>query len=274
MKTNAWIPTLVLTTVASAGLPFHCSAALVLGDLNPHPVSFSDFAAPATWASASPGVGQLDSDDWAYGTATVGATTTSSFGGDLTGGLGASPGGETTGGVYAFAVGGGVTALGIQPNSTVWGGGASRGNFTLNLQNGTGNAIEGLIIDYDIYVLNDEDRANVFNFWYSDDNVNYTHVTDADFTSPEAQDASAAWVVSARSVALNGLNLPDGANIYIRWTGGDASGSGSRDEFALAGLNITPVPELPGTALYFGLGMLALCGGRVVLDSRAVRSRS
>jgi hypothetical protein len=45
------------------------------------------------------------------------------------------------------------------------------------------------------------------------------------------------------------------SRLYLRWTGDDVSGSGSRDEFGLDNITVSAVPE-PGAVLFGGL----VCG--------------
>jgi len=203
---------------------------------------------------SAPSAGQLDSDAWA----TTGMSDgTSAFGGTATTGdfaRGASVGGVTTGGFYGFDVSNGGTAdraLGLQPVGDDW----TPGTITLRLQNQTGGTLTALDISYTIYVLNNAARGNTFNFAHSGDDSSYSSVGSLDFTSAAAADGSPAWVATPRSTSLTGLSIPNNAFYYLRWSGDDAGGSGSRDEFALDDIAITAVPE-PGATVVTGAGLL------------------
>ncbi|MBN1217568.1 MAG: hypothetical protein JXM69_01465, partial [Anaerolineae bacterium] len=110
----------------------------------------------------NPGVGQLDSDIWSVTGLSDGDLL---FGDSQTTGdfaRGPSAGGVTTGGVYAFDVGGN-TILGVQPGGTDF----TPGEIILRLQNNTGSTITQLDVSYDIWYRNDQPRANSLNFSYS-----------------------------------------------------------------------------------------------------------
>ena len=203
--------------------------------------------------SPEPEPGQLDSDMWAIdrlsdgsldfgGTAISGDSTSNDFA------RGSDPDAVGTGGIYAFDVGDGNTTLGIQPNGSDW----TPGSFTLKIQNNTGQTLTSLDFSYSIYVYNDEDRASSFNFSHSIDNNTYTGVGILDFSSPAAADDPVDWVETSLDTTITGLSVADGSDYYLRWSGNDLSGSGSRDQFALDNVSITAVPE----PAYFGL----ICG--------------
>lgn len=228
-------------------------AALNLSTLHfPVEVSFSGFTAPAIWATTAPGPGQLDSDHWAMNTEGSLTTTAATFGPDQTSGQGSSTGSESATGVYAFEVEAGVTALGVQPTGTFW----SPGMFTLRLQNATGGTVTSMNVDWTAWVYNDQGRSNDLRLLFSSDNATYTPAGVAlDVISPaDAGAAPVSWQSTPRSFTVTGLSLADGEDYYLRWGGDDVGGAGSRDEFALSALRVTPVPE-PAA-----LGLLALAG--------------
>ena len=182
-----------------------------------------------------PAAGQLDSDTYqllgmSSGDLLFGGTGTS---GDFA--RGASTGGESTGGAYAFDVGSGNVAFGIQPGGSDF----TPGSFDIRLNNDTGAVITEFNIAYTIWVFNDQPRGNSINFEWSSDGVNYTPVPDLDFTTPEAADGSPAWTDTARLATINGLNIAIDADFFLRWSSDDVSGSGSRDEFALDDIQVT-----------------------------------
>jgi len=159
---------------------------------------------------------------------------------------GTSTGGETTGGVYAFEVATGNVALGVQPGGSDF----TPGYFQLELFNQTGAAItpaDMIDVSYTIYTLNDQGRANSFNFAFSTDGTAFTDVAALDFTSPEAADMTPAWVATPRMTTITGISVPVGAPFYIRFIGNDETGGGSRDEFAVDDIVVDIVSILPVT---------------------------
>lgn len=199
---------------------------------------------------SSPTAGQLDSNAWA-GTGMSDADF--AFGGSATSGdwaRGTTTSSEATGGVYAF--GSTDRQLLIQPTEDDF----TPGTLTLRIQNTTGNTVSSWALGYDLWLNNDQNRSNSFNFSYSIDDSIYTGGLSglATYTSPAAFDGagwheigSAANTVSA-SVANNGF-------LYVRWTGDDVGGSGSRDEFGVDNVTVRAVPE-PVTCALFGAGLL------------------
>jgi len=201
---------------------------------------------------AAPTAGKLDADNWALtgmsdGDRTFGDVDTI-FGTDFAKGV--TTGDIFSGGLYAFDNGGNIAAL-IQPTSTDF----TPGSLTLRLQNNTGGNVGQLAVAYDLIVLNNEDRGNSFNFSFSTDNITYTPVSALDYTSVELQDAGAA-VTIPRSTTLTGLAVLNGGFIYLRWSGDDVNGGGSRDEFALD--NISATATAGGAVSAFNLGAGAL----------------
>lgn len=130
---------------------------------------------------AAPSAGELDSDVWRISGLSDGDGT---FGGSFTSGdfaRGFSTGGSATGGVYAFDSGAGNNILGVQPTGTDF----SPGEIVLRIQN-NGGLVERIHVSYFIRYYNDNDRSNSMNFSFSVDDVNYSPVAMADFTTPEA----------------------------------------------------------------------------------------
>lgn len=181
-----------------------------------------------------PADGQLSSNTWSVRGFSDGDVLFSDEGlsGDFA--RGTSLGGETTGGIYAATYSGDV-ALMVQPNEDDF----TPGSIVLRVKNGSGVTLNQLDLEYLLYNLNDEDRSNSLNFSYSYDDVTYFDVPDLNYVSPEAADGSTFFEFKSHS--LTGLSILNGDAFYLRWSGNDVSGSGSRDEFALDLIHVTAI---------------------------------
>jgi len=213
--------------------------------------------------SSEPSTGQLDSDDWRISGLSDGSGR---FGGTyITGDFarGTSASGVSGGGVWGFDVDNGPAinrALGVQPIGSDF----TPGEITLRLMNDTASTVTSLLVAYDVYVFNDASRASLFNFSYSLNDSTYIDVTSADLISVEGAATNPEWEQNSRSFTLSGLNLLDASQFYLRWSGDDVSGSGSRDQFALDNVSITgysvvaaSVPE-PETWVLMTIGIVML----------------
>lgn len=203
-------------------------------------IEFSSFT--GSGFSPTPGPGMLSSDDWEVLGSSDGDLL---FGDTETGGQfarGVSNGGVTAGGIYAFNTGAG-TAFGFQATGTAF----TPGSFTLRIQNNTGAPIEDLTLIYDIWVLNNQDRSNSFNFEHGSDNVNFQQESTLDYTSVEAADPSPVWELETKNTTLSNVYIAPGDFYYLRWTTDDVGGSGSRDEFGIDNIDIgaTELSNLP-----------------------------
>ncbi|MFN0276526.1 MAG: Calx-beta domain-containing protein [Chitinophagales bacterium] len=222
----------IFTLIYIAIVSFSAIAQLSLSSAgSAETIDFTGF--DGTGFSASPSGGQLNSNTWAalgFSDGDVG------FGGEgITGDFarGSTSGLVTTGGVYAVDISGNQGLM-VQPTADDF----TPGSFTLRMINNTGITIGQLDVSYSIYVLNDQGRANSYNLTYSTDDVTYTSVPEADYTSPEAADFTP--YLETITTSITGFSVADGEYLYLRWTGEDVSGSGSRDEFALDDISITP----------------------------------
>jgi hypothetical protein len=187
-------------------------------------IDFTGFAGEGF--APDPTDGQLDSDTWKVtglsdGDLEFGDTGTS---GDYA--KGTTTGFVTSGGIYAADVFGNQGLM-VQPTADDF----TPGSFVLRLENNTGSTIGELDVAYTIYALNDQNRANSFNFSYSYDDETWIEIGDLDYTSPEFGVGIPEF--EDKATTLIGLIWDDGQFFYLRWTGDDVSGSGSRDEFAL-----------------------------------------
>ncbi len=225
----------------------------------PVSVDFTGYA--GTGFQAIPDSGQLSSNDWAMTGMSDGALN---FGdtrltGDFARGI--TTGGVSTGGTYALNQSGDIAIL-FQPAGSDF----NPGTLTLRLQNNTGAEIAELNVDYDIIVINNEDRANSFNFSYSTDNVSYLPVPALDYTSPAARDAGAPPFAVPRNTVLTGLGVPDGAFIYLRWNSADVSGSGSRDELGLDNIVVSAASGASAASFNFQTATLSVSEGDGIIN--------
>ncbi len=257
MNLKTRVAGLALLFAATANL---APAALIISSTgSAEVIDFTGFTG-AGFAQA-PAAGQLDSDEWRIGGLSTGPGT---FGGTHDAGdfaRGTSTGGVTTGGIYSFEVSAGNPALGFQAT----GSDVTPGDITLQINNGTGQATSGIVVSYDVWVFNDQGRANSLNFAHSSDDLTYTNVGALDFTSAEAADAVPVWVQVSRSTTIT-TALAAGDDFFLQWNTDDVSGAGSRDEFAIDNISVTltasAVPEPSSWAL------LALMGGVIVYRRR------
>lgn len=192
---------------------------------------------------SAPAAGQMDSDGWAVTGWSDGALA---FGGTRTTAAtdytrGATAVAVASGGFYAFTGAphsAANPAFLIQPGGTDW----APGTLTLRVLNNTGSSITSFDISYDLFVRNDQARASSFNFSFSTDDATYTPVAALNYTSIEAADALGYVMVGAapsRSTSVTSISVANGAYFYIRWSGADVSGAGSRDEFAIDNIKVT-----------------------------------
>lgn len=194
--------------------------------------------------SATPTAGQLNSNTWAVSGFSFGSVA---FGGEGTTddfARGSTSGLVTSGGVYAVDISGNQGLM-VQPTADDF----TAGSFTMRMINNTGSDMSQLDISYVIYVLNDQGRANSFNLSYSTDDISYTAISDVDYISPEVSDLTP--YSETKTTSITGFTIADGDYIYVRWTGDDVSGSGSRDEFALDDISVTPQTGTPSITYNF-----------------------
>lgn len=236
----------VNATPAIAGLIISATGTTYTIDFDNSVTGVNNGQFAGTGFTQTPSAGQLNSGAWSVSGMSDGDLA---FEGIRTSGdyaRGTSNGGVTTGGVYAFTVGTGDIALGIQPGGSDF----TPGTITLKTSNTTGSSITHIEIAYDVYVYNNEDRSNNFNFSYSTDDVTYTDISALHFASDEAAASSPSWERNRRFALITlPSSLVTNSNFYLRWSGADVSGSFSRDEFSLDNIAVTFHASAPSSLL-------------------------
>lgn len=229
--------TLLLLSAVLANASF---AQISVGNLNPEIINFNSF--DGSGFSTTPTVGQLDSNTWRL----TGVESDGIFGGthttdDFARGIDVG-GGVSTGGLYAFDINSNI-ALGFQPGDSD----LTPGTLTLRLVNNTGSTLDGFNLSYDVFVNNDQGRANSLNFAYSLDDTSYTGVPIADITSTQTSDSNGFTNTASPSFTISSISLANGEYFYFQWQLDDVSGAESRDEFALDNISFNAVVPEPGT---------------------------
>ena len=174
---------------------------------------------------------------------------------------GPSPGGINTGGTYAFDIGSGNIALGVQPIAAAF----TPGTYQLEIINQTGSDITQWTTSHQTFVYNDRDRSNSLSFDYSvDGGTTYLTPANAVGISTLARDTNPTWQSLVNfSQTLTDV-IPAGGSVILRWTGDDVSGSGTRDEFAVDDVQfeaiVVPEPSV---------GLLTILAGLALLNRRS-----
>ncbi len=212
-----------------------------------------------------PSSGRLDSDAWALEYDNPAATTPNwNYGFTAIAGQpaqGTSTGNEQDGGIYSFS-GGAITgqSLGIVPSGSYFG----NGYVKLKLVNNTGNIIQTVNLDYNLYDYNLEDRSSSvevkldYNGVIGDGNsFDYTHnISSLDYASPSTGDLIPTFIQHAMGQLITGLYIEPGDFFELIWTVEDISGSGKRDEFALDDI-VVNVETLVGNPVFYSQGTLS-----------------
>lgn len=254
----------LLAVFSSAIFSSNCFASLAISNVaTPTVITFdssitdvSNGQFTGSGFQSTPTTGQLDSDAWAVtgwsdGALAFGGTRTTAST-DYT--RGTTSGAVTTGGIYSF----GTTdrQLMIQPGGSDW----APGTITLKITNTTGFTMTDWTLGYDLFVRNDQARSSSFNFSYSTDGTTFltTGLSDAlfSYTSTAVADALGWRKIGTPSATITATVL-DGADFYVRWSGADVGGTGSRDEFGIDNISIATVPE-PSAALFGALSLLGI----------------
>ncbi|MGF1565461.1 MAG: lamin tail domain-containing protein [Flavobacteriales bacterium] len=191
--------------------------------------------------SANPANGDLDADAWHFlndGSSTDAINSPATFPSILMAGQGFNQFPPLPSvGLHATNFNG-QRALGFHPSGSNF----TSGSMTLRIQNLTGQAINALDVAYNIAVLNDRDRSNSVNLYYSTNNAqsSYVLVPDAELVSPGTAQPGAAPVNTIIQTEITGISIPQNGFIFLRWVFEDVTGAGERDEFIMYGFSFTP----------------------------------
>ena len=104
-----------------------------------------------------------------------------------------------------------IELLDFKPIGSDW----TSGTITLKISNNSTSVINDMDFDYNIFIRNNQNRTNSFNFSYSCNNSSYTNASAGDYTSPQAS-GSSAWVVTNKIINLDGLGIKPKENFYTR----------------------------------------------------------
>ncbi len=229
--------------------------------------------------NTSPATGKLYSDSWAIRDNGGGGGGDKQFSeDDATANFarGASTGGVTSAGIYAFDVNNGAgtdAAFGVQPDDDQF----SSGQITLKVTNNTGVTITNWSVSFDVYVLNNADKSSVVAFMQEptssdtngDDASSEYTAGGVDVVSGGAADTTPLWVKNSQTVTFV-RSIANTASLNLRWDISDNGTSGTVwDEFAIDNIRIAVVPE-PG-AILFGVLVCSMIG--VAAGSRKLRQK-
>ena len=214
---------------------------------SPVTIDFSGFSGSGFQPGG--GSGTLNSNYWGATGFTDGNINFGETGisGDFASGI--TTGGIINGGVYSFD-NGTNQMLWVQPVA----GDYTPGSFKLKLVNNTPDVIGQFLINYSVFALNDQDRANSFKCSYSMDDITYIPIPEFDFASTEV--ANFILEQADLSHTISGFSIAPGDNFYLSWTGNDISGAGSRDEFGIDNISLTA--DVAGTIPEYSFAVPAI----------------
>ena len=216
----------MLQAMPAGSAPFTLSAAGV-----PVLEDFSGYA--GSGFSPTPAADQMNSASWAItglsgGPLVYGGTATGSF---FARGL-TDAGSPSNGGIYSLNSNNGLY---IQQSSTS----LMPGTITLRVLNNTGISLDQIDLSYDLFAYNDQSRSQTVNFSWSTDDVNYFQISSLNYAT--IADADSSFDSTNRASVIHGINVPNGAYFYMRWTFDEVSGigAGGRDEIGLDNINVS-----------------------------------
>jgi len=149
---------------------------------------------------------------------------------------GGTDGGSSQGGIYDNN-----HKLWIQPTSSDF----TSGSVIMKICNDTGNTIDSMRLSFDLCILNDKDRSSKLDFYYSPDSLSFTYLPSMSEISQVTQ--TGTLDVFPKSINLYNVNIAYQDCFFLKWTGDDVSGSGSRDEFGIdnIGVKVLEAPPCP-----------------------------
>ncbi len=161
-------------------------------------------------------------------------------------------GSSTTGDAYSYGTGGSTDRAlgGLQTGTLI-------PVFGASFSNNTGSVIASLAINYtgEEWRLGTSGRTDKINFEYSTNATDlttgtWTPVAALNFVTPDstttgAKNGNAAADRTMLSATISGLNIPNGAGFWIRWTNVDASGAD--DGLAVDDFSLTPIAAVAAT---------------------------
>ena len=206
--------------------PSSCSLHYINADCTTPVIDFTGFV--GNGFISDPQAGELCSENWEVS----GFTDMYINGGENNTGDFARGSAPAGGGVFAGGIYSREGSIWIQPT----GGDFTPGYVQVKVCNDSYNTLEDIEIAYDLSVYNDQNRTNTFNPSYSLDNLTYTLIPDLAYTSPGPADDILYQI--PQSKVLTGVNIAPGACLFLRWSGSDGGGSGSRDEFGLDNISV------------------------------------
>jgi hypothetical protein len=155
-------------------------------------------------------------------------------------------GGSTTGDMYSYGAAAATDrALGELRSGTLI------PFFGASFTNNTGSTIAALSISYtgEEWRLGTAGRTDRINFEYSDNATDlitgtWTGITALNFVTPDtvtigAKNGNSAGDRTTLSSTLNGVNIPNGATFWIRWT--DLDATGADDGLSIDDFSLTPL---------------------------------
>jgi hypothetical protein len=221
-----------------------------------------------TGAGLAPGAntlatGQIDSDNVRVGGFSDGDTD---FGDTNTTGdfaRGASTGGVTDAGLYAFN--NGNTTFGVQPTDLEWN--DSTSYVDVLFENNTGRYLNNISVEGNLWYLNNGDKSSEIKLELSRDGTSFLAI--GSIISPESAAANrwnSTFVIKDHTFFTN--PLAPNEQFFVRLSGSEISGTGDHDEFGFSNLTVIlrnqSVPE-PRTIGFLAVGML---GARYVRERR------
>ncbi len=178
--------------------------------------------------------GRIDSRSWIVNGLSDGGMNfgDTKLGGDF--GRGLSSGRVTTGGVYAFTPVAGVRLLGFQPTGTD----LAPGSATLRVRFPNQVETTGLLIHYDLWIYNDQDRSTLIELEWSFDGVTFHPASGGATSTPASAEVGVQWRKQTVSGTIASNAIEADSFLYIRWNMRDGAGTGSRDEWGLEEIRI------------------------------------